>query len=732
MLADIRKEIMVYGLGLIDKLHPIVLGSVSDTPLTKYEDVFLKQGDYRHNSLYSILSKITLDSSSQELWHISPAELSLNRNILFPTSDAEKTNNDYLKQVYQKLDSLKNAHNFTKYYYTFLKYCWSIPTTIDFPEISLFDQWKTISAMAFASGDQWYNGPAEEFTLVGGDIPGIQNFVYTITSKGAAKGLKGRSYFIQLLGETIITSMLKKWGLEITNIIYAAGGNFMILAPNTVDVSVTRDETEKTLFSYFEGNLGFCLADQTIPCNALAKDEFSEYSSRLKEKISAQKQNRFSKLAKSNWSMVFAPQGKPGNRFCAICQVALREDEGKRLFSEDESVDDRQCSVCATLENLANKIRSAKYEIKSPKLPENPEHWQEILFGLGEICFDYYDDREFYHRKDDIVLAINDTSLEEDMDGFKFVAAWIPTLTQKDVDHGNESGIFKEIDQEVGDILTFGQLAKASQGVNRLGVLRMDVDNLGMVVMSGLPHHNILSLSCLSRTLDWFFEGWLNRICEEINQNDDGQLENRLFIIYAGGDDLFIVGSWDLMPELAFKIQSDLQAYSGNNPNLTISAGISIVPEKYPLYQAARDTGEAQDQSKLFSRSSTSHEKNAFTFFGQTFGWEEYEEIAKLRDKITQIASENKAIIRILSNIYNQYLSQAKQTTDPLGRSFENILYGPWMWRSVYALSQLSRRINDEDKKKLVKEIQNSFLKKPHHVGLANRWAELLIREEER
>jgi len=39
----------------------------------------------------------------------------------------------------------------------------------------------------------------EAFTLIGGDISGIQGFIYDISSKGAAKGLKGRSLYLSLL-----------------------------------------------------------------------------------------------------------------------------------------------------------------------------------------------------------------------------------------------------------------------------------------------------------------------------------------------------------------------------------------------------------------------------------------------------------------------------------------------------------------------------------------------------
>jgi CRISPR/Cas system-associated protein Cas10 (large subunit of type III CRISPR-Cas system) len=78
---------------------------------------------------------------------------------------------------------------FEGFYHLYYKWTWAVPCAYGEPGVSLFEQWKAVAALVFAFG-----GAAEpdgEFTLVGGDIPGIQSFVYTITSKGAAKGLQG-------------------------------------------------------------------------------------------------------------------------------------------------------------------------------------------------------------------------------------------------------------------------------------------------------------------------------------------------------------------------------------------------------------------------------------------------------------------------------------------------------------------------------------------------------------
>jgi CRISPR-associated protein Csm1 len=64
-----------------------------------------------------------------------------------------------------------------------------------------------------------------------------------------------------------------------------------------------------------------------------------------------------------------------------------------------------------------------------------------------------------------------------------------------------------------GNQKTFEDLA-GNGSFKRLGVLRMDVDNLGKIFISGLPadQQNLATYSTLSFMLDLFFSGYLNVI----------------------------------------------------------------------------------------------------------------------------------------------------------------------------------------------------------------------------
>ena len=92
------------------------------------------------------------------------------------------------------------------------------------PDVSLFDHSKITAAAAAALylylkenfPDRWVREILKEeitegwedenfspFLLIGGDLSGVQRFIYTISSKGALKSLKGRSFFLELLVDCV-------------------------------------------------------------------------------------------------------------------------------------------------------------------------------------------------------------------------------------------------------------------------------------------------------------------------------------------------------------------------------------------------------------------------------------------------------------------------------------------------------------------------------------------------
>jgi CRISPR/Cas system-associated protein Cas10 (large subunit of type III CRISPR-Cas system) len=85
-----------------------------------------------------------------------------------------------------------------------------------------------------------------------------------------------------------------------------------------------------------------------------------------------------------------------------------------------------------------------------------------------------------------------------------------------------------------------------------------------------------------------FFDGWVKHICEEVFP-----ISIRLF----GGDDLFLIAPWDIVPDLALRISTDFASYTAATPTCT-SAGNGLYSRKIPGLPGAKDALEALSAAK--------------------------------------------------------------------------------------------------------------------------------------
>jgi CRISPR-associated protein Csm1 len=125
--------------------------------------------------------------------------------------------------------------------------------------------------------------------------------------------------------------------------------------------------------------------------------------------------------------------------------------------------------------------------------------------------------------------------------------------------------------------------------------------------------------------MSYFFKVYLNSLAENrlANLPDrvlvlNKEVRQNLLFIYAGGDDLFVSGAWNEIVDFAFDVYQSFRAYTGNNPDITLSGGISIEKEKFPLYQAAKLAEKAEDAAKDNGRDSFG------LFDDKVFKWSEW------------------------------------------------------------------------------------------------------------
>jgi CRISPR-associated protein Csm1 len=150
------------------------------------------------------------------------------------------------------------------------KYLVTVPaaTNVCHPDISLYDHLRVTAAIGEglyhwheSRGDLETANFEEQNTakwrLVCGDFSGIQRFIYSITSKGAAKGLRGRSFFVQLLCDAVSERLLHRLGLSACCRIYSSGGKFFLLIPANLEETLRTeaDAINRFLFKQFGGDV---------------------------------------------------------------------------------------------------------------------------------------------------------------------------------------------------------------------------------------------------------------------------------------------------------------------------------------------------------------------------------------------------------------------------------------------------------------------------------------------
>ena len=133
----------------------------------------------------------------------------------------------------------------------------------------------------------------------------------------------------------------------------------------------------------------------------------------------------------------------------------------------------------------------------------------------------------------------------------------------------------------------------------------MDVDNLGQAFVAGFERPEkataqerehfvtISRTAAFSRQMSLFFKCYINDILS-------GRFESKpalaVTVVYSGGDDVFLLGAWNDVVEAALRIRQAFTAFSCGA--LTISAGLALVDDHYPVRLSAAASGDLEDLAK--------------------------------------------------------------------------------------------------------------------------------------
>ncbi len=678
----------------------------------------------------------TIGCNKKDSWKSIPhSRLKLSKEV-FPTSkiDSEQSYvelwNDFIAEF-----KFIQANTYKAFAETFLslllKYTSYIPSNVtDFCDVSLYDHSKSTAALAVCLLEHKQKGNANEnpFLLIGADFSGIQAYIYQIVSKYAGKNLKGRSFYLRLVSDTVVRYLLKELDLYQANIVYNSGGGFYILAPNTqttIDkLAEARKHIEEQLFKIHGISLFVAIDYVELSKDALKHkngENLGTVWGNLFKKRDKLKSNKFKDLIGSDYSAFFNPlkQGGDAKRDTITGEEFLASEKpvkvGDLLLKK---VNEQQIKI-------GGKLRQT--DVIVIKEGESLSFWKdkECIEPL-ELGFHYY--------------FLNESDIKDKKESLKQLAEKVQVVTMNgkngdcDFLHSKESlnNIYSldfyggnEVDKS--NVPTFEDMCN-NENFSRMGVLRMDVDNLGSIFQSGIaPNKATLSrFAALSRCFDFFFSGYLNTIWRETDPE-------RSFIIYSGGDDVFIVGSWDVTIQLAKKISSDFKLFACNNSAFSLSGGIAIISPKYPIMKGAEESDSEEKNAK--NHKCGTHMKDSISFMETPLNLAfEFPIVERLKDQILELVLKNDMPKSFISKILMHHANA--NIVDHDIKNFKTY------WMMTYDLTRMKSR-SSSTTSQLIDNCINEICKNNNTLNgepittnyhplelwaFASRWAELEYR----
>ena len=692
---------------------------------------------FKTKRMVSILETVDSGQSVAE-YRLPVAKVTLTKTF-FPKKqfeekpDYEQLWKDFVKEF--KFIQSNDYHAFSETFLNLLyKYTACIPaSTKNFPDVSLYDHLKTTAALAVCLYDYNKGKPSDKnlpFLLIGADFSGIQSYLYQIVSKYAGKNLKGRSFFLRIISDAVVRYLVNELNLFQANVIYNSGGGFYLIAPNTEFIKEKLQASTKTIDEHLFASFGTALsvAIESVPVSKddlMRKDKNRNLGNIWDElfvKKDKKKACKFADLLEKGYDNFFNPLMQGGD--------ALRDEITGEEFSKNELSPNKELMIKKDTFSqilLGEKLRETDIIIvSSTELPYMSEifHIQPANLGYTYYFLNEKNDSELLKSVDNCtVIRINNENFNQPVKGNN-------NSYELQFYGGNEwnGNSFEDMVNPKTNSLENLQTLSIDK-FKRLGVLRMDVDNLGSIFQSGiLPERATLSrFAALSRSFDYFFSGYLNTIWKETDRN-------RSFIIYSGGDDLFIVGSWDVIIRLAKTIHNDFQEFTCYNPAFGISGGIAIVPEKFPIMKGAEESANEEKAAKNHTVKGKS--KNSISFMDFPMNWDtEFPVVESLKDELVRLILKEKEAKSLLDKI----MAHAANADIKAHKITRHKTY----WMLTYDLSRMKNMTKNNNTKILIDNcITEVCSNKPLLNGnaistkynplelwaFAARWAELELR----
>ena len=609
------------------------------------------------------------------------------------------------------------------------------------PDVSLYDHSRMTAAFATAAYlfhaktdslaiDSIRNYDDKKFSIINGDFRGIQTFIFGRFGESAkyrSKVLRGRSFAVSLFTELAADLLCREIGLPFTSVILNAAGKFTILAPNLPETHQAVKRVEQKindwLINIALGETVIVFSTVEASCNDFVTGNFiglwdQMTEAMLEKKLESIDLNQYGGAVEGYLDSFVVEPGLPP--ICTVC--------GKRPSvpgaCETAYVRDARsiCNICRDHIYLGtNLVKGYQLAIASTKaiFGDNEEQLFEPIFGHYQLSYlkqpmsPKWEGNHVYSVWD---LGSDPEQLFLKNVPVKFISGYVPCYSSEDSkddrilrNHKDKGDVPDQIN--IGDPLTLNDIACKAlnfsaggsklEGTQMLGVLKADVDHLGLLLSCGLKEERftVSRLATISRQLNYFFAVYLpHRL-----QSDDKFKD--VYTVFAGGDDLFLIGPWNTIIKLAPIIDDSFTSYVCNNPEVHLSAGVSLHKPHTPIDSMAIAAEGAIDKAKSGGR-------NRFTIYSEVAEWSVVREMTAIREKMESWLDRG-WVSRVFFYRLNEFIRMAayeKQLSGEAEIRLSDMACTKWRALLVYSAERnIAKKVKGDEHKKIVQEITQTL-----------------------
>jgi len=581
-------------------------------------------------------------------------------------------------------------------------------SAVDRPDVSLHDHVAVTAALACAAyryhrlSDSLTEGAIrdrqqEKYRFLVGSLSGIQDFIFTLPDEqrgGLARTYRAKSFYLSVLTEAVAWKLLSAAGLPAVNCVMSAGGRFVILADATAETLDVLRRTARELQRWFiEHHLGMLRLNLSLDLTARGADLLGGHFRDVYGGIERQAEG-----AKVRGMTAWLREGTTW--------------QPERFLHTSQNVREMLRQWAQRAQKLGRQLpRAAMYGLFERREDADVGLLDEPVECLGLWLQLGGEDRWPHAERAVLAVAVSESASRPAWMPYRPVANYVCRLTKDDCDFlldfraqqaepaqlpaggvgPAEAGIAEE--PRVGDTATFEHLAVLARrrsadgprGQAMLACLKADVDRLGLLLSQGFGSDvSFARVASASRLLDVFFKGHLtSRLQEKASRY------RCVYTVFAGGDDLMLIGSWHVMFELAAELRRWLDGLSGANPAVSLSAALVLSRPRTPPSHLARLAEEQLDHAKQAGR-------NRIAALGRVLTWEQFETalaMGRRLDEMLRAPKEAEGLRLNTSFVYRllQYARSAGRVHEAL-KEGRDVPVGDLTWRSHF-LYDLRRNV---------------------------------------